>query len=63
MVTRIASAVGWLVVTVRRGRGGQAYTEYGMILVAVGIVLIASLTFMGNTVHNLFQNVSVDIQH
>lgn len=56
MVTRI-------VVTVRHGRGGQAYTEYGMILVAVGIVLIASLTFMGNTVHNLFQNVSVNIQH
>jgi len=34
-----------------------------VILVAVGIVMIASLTFMGNTAHNLFQNVSVNIQH
>jgi len=56
-------AAGWLSWTVRHGRGGQAYTEYGMIVVAVGIVMIASLTFMGNTVHNLFQNVSVNIQH
>lgn len=34
-----------------------------MILVFVGIAVITSLTFMANTVHNLFQNVSVNIQH
>jgi Flp pilus assembly pilin Flp len=43
-------------------RRGQAYTEYGMILVFIGIAVISSLTFMGGTLHSLFQNVSVTIQ-
>jgi len=34
-----------------------------MLLVFIGIALITSLTFMGGTVHNLFQNVSVNIKH
>jgi Flp pilus assembly pilin Flp len=61
-INRIASAARlWL--RTRRGRSGQAYTEYGMLLVFIGIALITSLTFMGGTVHNLFQNVSVSMQH
>ncbi len=62
-ITRIASATGRLWLRGRHGRSGQAYTEYGMVLVFIGIALITSLTFMGGTVHNLFQNVSVNIQH
>ena len=59
----IASAAGRPWLRARHGRRGQAYTEYGMLLVFIGIALITSLTFMGGTVHNLFQNVSVNIQH
>jgi Flp pilus assembly pilin Flp len=62
-INRIASAAGRLWLDAQRGRRGQAYTEYGMLLVLIGIALITSLTFMGGTVHNLFQNVSVNIQH
>jgi Flp pilus assembly pilin Flp len=62
-INPIASAAGRLWRRARHGRSGQAYTEYGMLLVFIGIALITSLTFMGGTVHNLFQNVSVNIQH
>ena len=62
-IKRIASAAGRLWPRARHGCRGQAYTEYGMLLVFIGIALITSLTFMGGTVHNLFQNVSVNIQH
>jgi Flp pilus assembly pilin Flp len=62
-INPIASAAGRLWLRARHGRSGQAYTEYGMLLVFIGIALITSLTFMGGTVHNLFQNVSVNIQH
>jgi Flp pilus assembly pilin Flp len=62
-INPIASAAGRLWLRARQGRSGQAYTEYGMLLVFIGIALITSLTFMGGTVHNLFQNVSVNIQH
>ena len=57
------TAAARLWVSTRHGRGGQAYTEYGMILVFVVIAVITSLMFMGNTPHKLFQNVSVNIQH
>jgi Flp pilus assembly pilin Flp len=62
-INPMASAAGRLWLRARPGRSGQAYTEYGMLLVFIGIALITSLTFMGGTVHNLFQNVSVNIQH
>jgi Flp pilus assembly pilin Flp len=62
-INPIASAAGRLWLRAWHGRSGQAYTEYGMLLVFIGIALITSLTFMGGTVHNLFQNVSVNIQH
>jgi Flp pilus assembly pilin Flp len=62
-INPIARAAGRLWLRARHGRSGQAYTEYGMLLVFIGIALITSLTFMGGTVHNLFQNVSVNIQH
>jgi len=50
-ITQIMTAAGRLWVNARHSRAGQAYTEYGMILVFVGIAVITSLTFMGNTVH------------
>jgi len=62
-INRIVSAASGLWLPARHGRSGQAYTEYGMLLVFIGIALITSLTFMGSTVHNLFQSVSVNIQH
>ena len=62
-INPMASAAGRLWLRARHSRSGQAYTEYGMLLVFIGIALITSLTFMGGTVHNLFQNVSVNIQH
>ena len=43
------------------GRGlqaGQAYTEYGLILVLVGITVIGALTIMGQQVHAMWHTIS-----
>ena len=40
---------------------GQAYTEYGLILVLVGITVIGALTIMGQQVHAMWHTISAAI--
>lgn len=47
----------------RRAQAGQAYTEYGLILVLVGITVIGALTIMGQQVHGMWHSISVAIPH
>ena len=39
-------------------QAGQAYTEYGLILVLVGITVIGALTIMGQQVHAMWHTIS-----
>lgn len=41
-----------------RNQAGQAYTEYGLILVLVGITVIGALTIMGQQVHAMWHTIS-----
>ena len=42
----------------RRAQAGQAYTEYGLILVLIGITVIGALTIMGQQVHGMWHSIS-----
>jgi Flp pilus assembly pilin Flp len=56
MVTAITERmVGWLR---RDQQRGQAMVEYALIMVLVVIVVLVILIIMGNTVKNMFCNVS-----
>jgi len=51
---------------VRAGWGpqaGQAYTEYGLILVLVGITVIGALTLMGQQVGGMWHTISASMPH
>jgi Flp pilus assembly pilin Flp len=37
---------------------GQAYAEYGLIVMIIGVALIATLTLTGHAVFNLYQHTS-----
>ena len=43
------------------GQAGQTYTEYGLILVLVGITVIGALTFMGQQVGGMWQAISASM--
>jgi Flp pilus assembly pilin Flp len=45
------------------GQAGQAYTEYGLILVLVGITVIGALTIMGLQVGGMWHTISASIPH
>jgi Flp pilus assembly pilin Flp len=49
-------ASGW-------GQAGQAYTEYGLILVLVGITVIGALTLMGQQVGGMWHAISASMPH
>jgi Flp pilus assembly pilin Flp len=56
MVTAIAERMGgWLS---RDQQRGQAMIEYALIMVLVVIVVLVILIIMGNTVNNMFCNIS-----
>jgi len=46
-----------------RGQAGQAYTEYGLILVLVGITVIGALTIMGQQVGGMWHTISASMPH
>jgi Flp pilus assembly pilin Flp len=46
-----------------RGQAGQAYTEYGLILVLVGITVIGALTIMGQQVGGMWNTISASMPH
>ncbi len=45
------------------GQSGQAYTEYGLILVLVGITVIGALTIMGQQVGGMWHTISAAMPH
>jgi len=45
------------------GQAGQAYTEYGLILVLVGITVIGALTIMGQQVGGMWHTISASMPH
>ncbi|HYM96418.1 MAG TPA: hypothetical protein VET26_03875 [Candidatus Sulfotelmatobacter sp.] len=45
-------------IRMRNVQGGQAYTEYGLIVMLIGIVVIGALTLMGQSVLQLYHNAS-----
>ena len=46
-----------------RGQTGQAHTEYGLILVLVGITVIGALTLMGQQVGGMWHTISAAMPH
>jgi len=45
------------------GQAGQAHTEYGLILVLVGITVIGALTLMGQQVGGMWHTISASMPH
>jgi pilus assembly protein Flp/PilA len=54
----------WIDAQIPRGSrsSGQGMVEYALILVLVAIVVIATLTLLGNNISNVFQNVVSGLQ-
>jgi Flp pilus assembly pilin Flp len=44
--------------SVKRHKRGQGYTEYGLILMLIGLVVIGALTLMGQQVHELWHSIT-----
>ncbi len=44
-----------------RDQSGQTFVEYGLIVMVIGVVMIASLMLLGNQVSNLYHNVSTGL--
>ena len=43
---------------VKKFKRGQGYTEYGLILMLIGLVVIGALTLMGQSLHELWHNIT-----
>jgi Flp pilus assembly pilin Flp len=52
----LSGRAGW-------GQAGQAHTEYGLILVLVGITVIGALTIMGQQVGGMWHTISASMPH
>ena len=48
---------------VRNLKAGQAYTEYSIILVLIGITVIGALVLMGQQVHTMWHTISAAMPH
>jgi pilus assembly protein Flp/PilA len=49
---------GAAVKTLKRGQG---YTEYGLILMLIGLVVIGALTLLGQQVHDLWHQITTSM--
>ncbi len=58
---RLSKATAGLLVRSRNSQAGQAYTEYGLILVIIAIGVISTLMLMGHHVSNMYENVSTGL--
>ena len=47
--------------SVKRLKRGQGYTEYGLILMLIGLVVIGALTLLGQSVHDLWHNITTSM--
>ncbi len=48
-------------VSVKKLKRGQGYTEYGLILMLIGLVVIGALTLLGQSVHDLWHNITTSM--
>jgi Flp pilus assembly pilin Flp len=39
-------------------QAGQSYVEYGLILMLIGLTVIGALTLLGQSVHELWHNIT-----
>jgi Flp pilus assembly pilin Flp len=46
---------------VNKLKAGQAYAEYGLILMLIGLTVIGALTLMGQSVHELWHNITTSM--
>jgi pilus assembly protein Flp/PilA len=46
---------------VKKLKRGQGYTEYGLILVLIGLVVIGALTLLGQQVHELWHSITTSM--
>ena len=44
--------------SVKRQKRGQGYTEYGLILMLIGLVVIGALTLLGQQLHELWHSIT-----
>jgi Flp pilus assembly pilin Flp len=47
--------------SVKRLKRGQGYTEYGLILMLIGLVVIGALTLLGQSVHDLWHSITTSM--
>ena len=45
----------------KRLKRGQGYAEYGLILMLIGLVVIGALTLMGQSVQELWRNITTSM--
>jgi len=43
---------------VKKLKEGQAYTEYGLILILIGLTVIGALTLLGQSLHELWYSIT-----
>jgi len=46
---------------VKRLKRGQGYTEYALILMLIGLVVIGALTLLGQSVRELWHNIATSM--
>jgi pilus assembly protein Flp/PilA len=46
---------------VKKRKRGQGYTEYGLILMLIGLVVIGALTLLGQQVHDLWHSITTSM--
>ena len=46
---------------VKKLKRGQGYTEYGLILMLIGLVVIGALTLLGQQVHELWHSITTSM--
>ena len=46
---------------VKKVQRGQGYTEYGLILMLIGLVVIGALTLLGQSVHELWHHITTSM--
>jgi Flp pilus assembly pilin Flp len=44
-------------------KAGQAYTEYGLILLLIGITVIGALTLLGQSVREMWHGITTAMPH
>lgn len=63
VMKQLRASFGFALTRAGNGQAGQAYTEYGLILVLIGITVIGALTIMGGQVYTMWHSISAAMPH